>query len=320
MDYVGSKELFSVLTEKCLIVLKSAIHRMNGFCSFSESMQSDGSSEKVKRKKTGQHEHQRAYEQNANSRIDNAARQIEVKKDAQDGLSATDRVRNISIEETEVKKKERSSNNEKYNRKGETRITENKLRIEQRKRSRQDSNSDRSLKTLWTRLKAKWESARLKRQDERKASEQRIRNSELRAQQRRAKDEELRQGLNSHSRRNAKKIEHQKKEIEITTKGNELNSVNERFDARTAAHRKKGGNPKSEDDYLPVPGAENLKEGVTESSYKMGNKMVTERIVKVGNRVDRYKKVVSKTSIYYFCNDRSITDQIWRQATLAQPE
>ena len=63
-----------------------------------------------------------------------------------------------------------------------------------------------------------------------------------------------------------------------------------------------------------------MREGVTENSYKLGNKMVTERIVKIGNKVDKYKKVVSKTAIYYFCNGQSITEVNWRQATLSEPD
>jgi len=77
---------------------------------------------------------------------------------------------------------------------------------------------------------------------------------------------------------------------------------------------------RKEEEYKAVPGTENLKQGVTENSYKLGNKMVTERLVKVGNKVDKYKKVVSKTAIYFFRNGQSITEETWKQATLAEPD
>jgi hypothetical protein len=48
--------------------------------------------------------------------------------------------------------------------------------------------------------------------------------------------------------------------------------------------------------------------------------MVTERLVKIGNKVDKYKKVVSKTAIYYFRNGTSITEETWKLATLAEPD
>jgi hypothetical protein len=42
--------------------------------------------------------------------------------------------------------------------------------------------------------------------------------------------------------------------------------------------------------------------------------------VKIGNKVDKYKKVVSKTAIYYFRNGQSITEEAWKLATLAEPD
>jgi hypothetical protein len=38
--------------------------------------------------------------------------------------------------------------------------------------------------------------------------------------------------------------------------------------------------------------------------------------VKRGNKVDTYRKVVSKTGVYYFKNNRSITEEIWTRETL----
>ncbi len=315
------RSLFSSgIFEICQTLISSAIHIVGQSTSFSALMQSEEQGEKVKRKKKSQAEQNESYQQNAKSRIDDAARKIEVKKEVQEDISSSDRTRSISIENTEAKKLERGRNQEKYSRKGDARITENKLRIEERKNRNSGEESESSWRSFWTRLRSKWENARLKRLDERRASEQRIKNSELRAKKKRERNDQMQKGLNSPSDQNARKINNQKSEIQYTNQKKDLDSKNSRFEKRNEVHRKKTASPKDEKEYLAVPGTEDLKEGVTESSYKMGNKMITERIVKVGNKVDRYKKVVSKTGIYYFCNDRSITDQIWRQATLAQPE
>jgi hypothetical protein len=65
-----------------------------------------------------------------------------------------------------------------------------------------------------------------------------------------------------------------------------------------------------------VEGTETLPEGVTENSFKLGEKMVTERTVKVGNKIDKFRKVVSKTGTYYFKNGKSISEGTWKQETL----
>jgi hypothetical protein len=301
-------------------VLYSAVRAIGAGNGFVPSVQSEPAVENVKKKKKNQLRDQENYQKNADARIVDKAREIEEKKEGQQELSGSDRVRSISLEKTEEKKLERERNEEIYSRKGRTGITENEMRIEERKKRRELRRGESRFRQMLLRLKAKWESARLKNQDERRAAEQRIKNSQLRARQKKERDDELKRGLNSNSGRNARRIENKKKDIEIDQKEKELESYNERFEARKQVYKKKAGTPKSESDYLPVPGTESLKEGVTESSYRMGNKMVTERVVKVGNRVDKYKKVVSKTSIYYFCNDRSITEEAWRKATLAQSE
>jgi hypothetical protein len=83
-------------------------------------------------------------------------------------------------------------------------------------------------------------------------------------------------------------------------------------------HQKEGAEAPDYDDFNLPEGSEDLAEGVTETSYDMmGGKMtVIERKVRIGNKVDVYKKVISKYSTYYFKNDSSITESTWRQNTL----
>ena len=91
---------------------------------------------------------------------------------------------------------------------------------------------------------------------------------------------------------------------------------NRRYDDRKERFEKESGKEKSYDDYILPEGTEDLEEGVQERSYEEGNKMVIERTVKRGNKVDTYRKVISKTGIYYFKNGRSITETTWKRETL----
>jgi hypothetical protein len=96
----------------------------------------------------------------------------------------------------------------------------------------------------------------------------------------------------------------------------ELNATSQRYDRRKELFDKDSGHAKDVDDYIPVEGTEGLPEGVTENSYQLGNKIVIERTVKFGNKVDEFRKVVSKTGTYYFKNKKSISEVTWKNETL----
>lgn len=55
--------------------------------------------------------------------------------------------------------------------------------------------------------------------------------------------------------------------------------------------------------------------GVHEESYDIPNGLVIERTVRTGNLVVRYRKVVTKTGVYYFKGDRSVTIDTWKRET-----
>jgi hypothetical protein len=88
------------------------------------------------------------------------------------------------------------------------------------------------------------------------------------------------------------------------------------YDARKEAFDKQSTEPRDAEDYILPEGAEDLSEGVQERSYEEGNKMVIERIVKRGNIVNTFRKIISKTGIYYFKDGRSITESTWKRETL----
>jgi hypothetical protein len=157
-------------------------------------------------------------------------------------------------------------------------------------------------------------------QDERKGADQRITNTQLKIEQQKDEAEAFTEGKGIAARENAMEIDRQKRDVEFADRERENKSSNERYDARKKAFEKSAGEPRDEESYKAVAGTENLKQGVTENSYKLGNKTVTERLVKIGNKVDKYKKVVSKTAIYFFRNGQSITEETWKKATLEEPD
>lgn len=73
--------------------------------------------------------------------------------------------------------------------------------------------------------------------------------------------------------------------------------------------------PRAPEDYKLAEGDEDIMQGVHEQSYDIPNGLVIERTVRTGNLVVRYRKVVTKTGVYYFRGDRSITADTWRRET-----
>ena len=76
-------------------------------------------------------------------------------------------------------------------------------------------------------------------------------------------------------------------------------------------HSKDAGGEPAPEDYREVPAKEDIRQGVEERSYEEGNALIIVRTVRVGNKVDVYRKTVAKHGVYYFKNDRSITRDIW---------
>jgi len=77
------------------------------------------------------------------------------------------------------------------------------------------------------------------------------------------------------------------------------------------AQSKESGSEPTAADYKEVPAKEGIRQGVEERSYEEGNALIIERTVRVENEVNVYRKTVAKHGVYYFKNDRSITQDIW---------
>ncbi len=115
---------------------------------------------------------------------------------------------------------------------------------------------------------------------------------------------------------NAQAVKRQKEQLSDFQSERVAAAEERAFNKRRELFDKDAGAPKSDDDYRLPPGYEDLEEGVQEKSYEEGNKMIIERTVRRGNKVDTYRKVISKTGIYYFKNGTSITEGLWKRETL----
>ncbi len=258
----------------------------------------------------------------ADNRIIENESKIEEKKALMNSVTENDRNRKARVEDMNDRKEKAAKNAESYESKGNALRAENKMKTDNEKEKQIEVSYDGEgvRKENEQKVEERLKDEQTRDKDTRRAADQRVLNSSLEIEKKKSDAETLGDGKEINTQKNANEIEMQKKDVEFAEKQRESRSANDRFDARLEAFSKDGGEPRKEEDYLPVPGTEQLKEGVTENSYKLGNKMVTERIVKVGNKVEKYKKVVSKTAIYYFRNGQSITEVTWRQATLAEPE
>ena len=61
------------------------------------------------------------------------------------------------------------------------------------------------------------------------------------------------------------------------------------------------------------PEMDDMPQGVTQTNQKMpnGEGIVITRVVRVGNVIKRYRKVITKLGTFYYCGDRSITKTQW---------
>ena len=96
----------------------------------------------------------------------------------------------------------------------------------------------------------------------------------------------------------------------------ERESQQRAYDKRKAEEQRlASGGAKSPEDYNLSPEDAEVLRGVNEESYDIPNGLVIERTVRKGNKVVRYRKVVTKTGTYYFKGNRSITVVTWQRET-----
>lgn len=87
------------------------------------------------------------------------------------------------------------------------------------------------------------------------------------------------------------------------------------YDSRMEGLEKANSETNDKDAYVLSEEDQEVLMGIHEESYDIPNGLVIERTVRTGNLVVRYRKVVTKTGIYYFKGDRSITVDTWKRET-----
>ena len=111
-------------------------------------------------------------------------------------------------------------------------------------------------------------------------------------------------------------------DIDATTTGQEaanrqrsLQADDRRYDARQEVLALDRGSAPEAEEYELAPEDADVAPGIQEHSYDIPNGLVIERTVRVGNHVRRFRKVVTKTGVYYFEGEDSITEATWRRET-----
>lgn len=274
------------------------------------------------RKKRNQGKEQEEASKRADVRIRESEESAGKKREFQASIEQNDRYRKQRVEENKDLYDRYDEQAQQFERKGNTQRTENMMKnqIARDKQKTVGDTGEQRRKQKASQVEYKKKEVDIQAKDDKQGADQRITNTQIVIDQKKSDAEAFVEGKDIKSRENAIEIERKKRDAEFEERERESKSSNQRYDARKEAFAKSAGEPRKEEEYKIVPGTESLKQGVTENSYKLGNKMVTERLVKIGNKVDKYKKVVSKTAIYYFRNGTSITEETWKQATLAEPD
>jgi len=325
MDYVAFFEQKD--KDSDVLVSINREHVRNQFETQSELMNIGASIQNAaiadnERKKKDKGKEQSDAQKRADLRIRDNKEDVEKQREVQASIQQNDRYRKQNIDKSQALIERTQEQTEQFESKGATQRTENAMKT-QLVRDRQQSVGDtgeQRRKQKASQVEYKKKEADIQMRDEKQGADQRITNTQLKIDQKKDEAEAFTEGKEIKARENALEIERQKRDAEFAERQREGKSSNERYEARKEAFEKNAGEPKKEEEYKVVPGTETLKQGVTENSYKLGNKMVTERLVKIGNKVDKYKKVVSKTAIYFFRNGQSITEETWKLATLAEPD
>ncbi len=255
---------------------------------------------------------------NAERRIEGNVREIERKNEQLFALADNDLRREQRIEEVALVQQDYRENMAAFQSKGDARRVDNEYDVKrQREQLRDMSGEGENIRldnvSRVEEDKMNFSSAE---QDVRRASEERRALQEYSVETKKEQLSDVGEGKDILVMDNISAVERKKQEDSNLRLDREEEARNRSYDKRKELFDRDAGSAKSVDDYRLPPGAENLEEGVQEKSYEEGNKMIIERVVRRGNKVDTYRKVISKTGIYYFKNGSSITETLWKRETL----
>ena len=239
-------------------------------------------------------------------------------KDAQAKLVNNDRIRTTSIIETETKKSNYTKQQESYTTKSEAGRKTNIYNVEKNKDAQKDVvyEGEKVREENMVKVNEAKDRAREQASDVKSAADVRLESANRDVDDKKEIAASVGDGKDEIRQTRVDEINKKKEDEEMAVIDRDARASSKAYKSREDAFLKNPGFEKEPSEYPVIPGTEDLPQGVTETSYELPNKTVIERTVKIGNKVDRYKKVVSKFAIYYFKNDKPITENTWITETL----
>lgn len=250
----------------------------------------------------------------ADTRMLNNQKEIEAKQKLNDDITKNDRVRAGKIAENERLKTQTNKQNADKERHGDVLRKDNQYDIQKAQEEQQDVTFRGEIvrKQSESEVSSKIKNQQRSEQDKSSAAYERLKNTSVAKTEEKKKSNEVGEKSYGSTTSRANEIEKQKAELELQKQEREVAEAQRHFEKRNEVNNVKN----NLGDASQLNSGDELAYSVSENSYKLGNKMITERTVTSGNKVDIYKKVVSKTAIYYFKNGQSITETIWKLETL----
>ncbi|MCC6599904.1 MAG: hypothetical protein IT223_04435, partial [Crocinitomicaceae bacterium] len=283
----------------------------------------DKSTEKLEEKKKQDTKNTSGYNEKAGNRQKQSIEKADEKKEAQQGLTDLDRNRIKLIGKEKQMQEGYAEKQKTMESRGDavraTNIAEVKSDLERQQEMAFDGEKVRQENIQEANYKK--EAALNYNKDSQSAANVRLNTAEETYTRKKNEADEYGKGKETLVSDNILHVNKKKQDNEMSMIEKDIESSEKRYNTRQELMEKNSGREKKDDEYKQMPGTENLPEGVSETSYEYGkNKKIIERTVKRGNKIDTYKKVVSKSGIYYFKNNKSITDQMWIQETLQSRE
>jgi hypothetical protein len=268
------------------------------------------------RKKEEVENNEKDFAQRAETRNEKSQEEVAAKKEADAALAGNDRNREKLITEMEQKQETYQQNTESYESRNSTLRTDATMKIDQQKEDQTNMTFDGEKVREQNELamEEKKKDAETKSNDSQDAAKVRIEGTVNKIEAQKESSESMSSDANrNNSSVERSEINEKKAQVEMMAIDKEAKAAEDRYQTRKELFDVNTGQQQTE---KAAPGTEDLPEGVSETSYELNNKMITERTVKRDNKVDKYLKSVSKTGIYYFKNGKPITKQMWIQETL----
>jgi hypothetical protein len=254
----------------------------------------------------------------AERRIEGNVREVERLNEEMTKLAENDLRREQRIEEVAMRHQDHVENIAAYQSRGDAQRVNNEYDVKRQREKLRDMSGEGENIRLNNVDRKEEEKMRFSsaERDIRRAAEERRALEENNVDTKKEQMRDVGEGKDLLVMENIEEVERRKNNDAVLRLDREAEARNRAYDKRKELFDLDAGSEKDVDDYLLPLGAENLEEGVQEKSYEEGNKMIIERIVRRGNKVDTYRKVISKTGIYYFKNGQSITETLWKRETL----